>query len=66
MLTSRDGKSFTEQASASSEEHGWQVRWLSCELSDARARYVRVQVRMPGSGYIDEIEIWGRRIRKPQ
>lgn len=64
VLTSRDGKNFVEQASAPSKGREWQGNWLACEPFRTPARYVRVQVRMPGSGYIDEIEIWGRKMAK--
>lgn len=65
VLTSSDGKTFTKQASVSAKKQGWKEnKWLSGKLNHVPAQYVRIQVHMPGGGYIDEIEIWGRRMRK--
>jgi len=65
VLVSDDKETWTEAGSIYPEEgQGWwqEHRWMKVERMTGHGRYVRVVVKMPGGGYINEIEIWGRQI----
>ena len=62
VLVSEDGKTYKAVATVmAGRERPWKGIWLESDLLGGQGRYVRVQIHMPGSGYVQEVEIWGRK-----